>query len=40
MLLPSLFDEKQKHATAELAKERNRFVASIAGEVLIGTPIK
>jgi predicted Rossmann fold nucleotide-binding protein DprA/Smf involved in DNA uptake len=35
MLLLSPFDEKQKRATAELAAERNRFVASIADDVLI-----
>lgn len=35
MLLMSPFDEKQKRATAGLAAARNRFVASIADEVLI-----
>jgi predicted Rossmann fold nucleotide-binding protein DprA/Smf involved in DNA uptake len=35
MLLLSPFSEKQKRATTELATERNRFVASIADEVLI-----
>jgi predicted Rossmann fold nucleotide-binding protein DprA/Smf involved in DNA uptake len=35
MLLLSPFDDKQKRATAELAAERNRFVAGIADEVLI-----
>lgn len=35
MLLLSPFTQKQKRATAELALERNRFVASIADETLI-----
>ena len=35
MLLLSPFNQKQKRATAELAVERNRFVASIADEILI-----
>lgn len=35
MLLLSPFDEKQKRATAKLAVERNRFVTSIANEILI-----
>ena len=35
MLLLSPFDQKQKRATAELAVQRNRFVASIADEILI-----
>jgi predicted Rossmann fold nucleotide-binding protein DprA/Smf involved in DNA uptake len=35
MLLLSPFNEKQKRATTELAAERNRFVASIADEILI-----
>lgn len=35
LLLLSPFDEKHKRVTAELAAERNRFVASISDEVLI-----
>jgi predicted Rossmann fold nucleotide-binding protein DprA/Smf involved in DNA uptake len=35
MLLLSPFSEKQKRATVELAAERNRFVVSIADEILI-----
>jgi predicted Rossmann fold nucleotide-binding protein DprA/Smf involved in DNA uptake len=35
LLLLSPFNEKHKRVTAELAAERNRFVAGISDEVLI-----